>query len=283
MHGRVETPPEPARIAPDDHTLITPLTRADMGAAAQAKYLYFGYMELLHRDAEVMRHVARFGALTTAQIRALLFHDKKSETSCTRSLRRLREAGILASVSVRLPSNSRGGSPMGCYQIGRAAWKSFYTRPYKVMGNPLKLHHTLAVADAYIALKQAERAGAFKISHYRTEPDTWLDIAGVELRPDLYVDLIDENAEAPMRRLYWLEVDQHSEGRDDIAKKVEAYKHAYLHGGMKSFPQVVFVGKDDDTVADLRRWIRPLTRDVETYGDLFVVASQANFMDQLMR
>jgi hypothetical protein len=252
MH-RVRTAYKPADNAPDGSTVFLTLTRQDVPAPAAAQHVYFGGMRLLPRDRALMVGVATFGSLTTSQIDTLFFNDLKSRTPCTRALKRLTEQGMLARVPIRLPSNERGGSPMGCYQIGPNAWPSFYATRYRPIRDQMKLMHTLLVADVYIATRQAERSGWLDIIEAHIEADAWCTVAGVELRPDMLLDVgLREKRE---RRTVWLEIDRGGERQKQIAEKIERYIYAY-HSGQYAgdvFPEVLFLATDAERVKELRQ------------------------------
>ena len=228
------------------------LTCVDQRPAPATQYQYLSGMKLLRRDADVLTGVAGFGALTTAQVRALYFHELKSDSPCTTALRRLVAAGMLAKVTIRFPLKDRG-APMSCFQIGPNGWKSFYSTRFTPIRDQMKLMHTLAVADVYIATKQQERAGEIDILDYATEPDSWLMLGGNDLRPDLYLDLgLRKRGE---RVVHWIEVDLSTERRRHIGEKLERYRRAY--GASAEFkgdqyPQVIFLATTPERVRELR-------------------------------
>ncbi|MGW5074032.1 replication-relaxation family protein [Rhodococcus sp. NPDC004095] len=208
-------------------------------------------MEILHRDMEILRLVARFGQLTTAHLQALVFHQLTTDTQCRRRLTRLVEADLLARVQQRVPGGVRGGSPQYCYQLGRKGWRLFFDERYR-FSTVVKLH-TLCIADLYVRVVEQERVGAIDILDYATEPDSWLMVAGEDLRPDLYLDLgLRERAE---RVAHWIEVDLGTERRRQIVEKLGRYKRAYERSHEfpgDIFPQIVFLATTSERLRELR-------------------------------
>lgn len=200
------------------------LTREAQNPAGATQYQYLLGMKLLRRDADILAGVAENGALTTSQIQTLYFDGLKSRTSCDTVLRRLVADGQLSKVPIRLPLNDRG-APMGCYQLGKNAWRYFYGTRYRDLRDQFKLMHTLASADVYVAVKQAERAGMVKTLDHATEPDTWVTLGGSEIRPDRYFDLVLQGTSE--RVVQWIEVDMGTERGRKIPDKLAAYKRAY--------------------------------------------------------
>lgn len=255
--GCVPTDRQPTADRLVDHTPLAPPTRADARQAAATQYRYLVGMELLERDARLLAGVARFGSMTTAQIATLYFYGLKSDTSYVRRLKHLTEAGMLSRVAVRLPGGSRGGSPMGCYQIGPTGWKSYYTTRFRPIRDQTKLLHTLKVVDVYISLKETERAGYLDILSYNIEFDAWVNVAGAEIHPDMYLELGLRHKRQKVS--LWIEVDRDTEWDKKINDKIQRYKYAKLHDDeypLEVFPDVLFLATDEDRVKELRGIVR---------------------------
>lgn len=266
---------EPGANTQGDNTPTDTLNRGDALPPAAVKYLYLDGMELLLRDADIMRAVARFGSLTTSQIEEMFFLDLKSRTPVTRALKRLTDQGMLARVSVRLPSNRTGGSPMGCFQIGRTSWSSFNTGRYRPVRDQMKLMHTLSVADTYIAIKKAERERWLDVLKVGIDQhDAWVMVAGADLRPDLYVELgLREKRE---RVVLWIEVDMGSERQKQILEKVDRYKYALEHSAeypLDVFPSVLFLACDEARADELRTILRRAPQTPEGFISVALLAS----------
>jgi hypothetical protein len=192
------------------------------------------------RDRSVVELVARFRQLTAEHIRAALFADVSSKTPCDRALKRLCERRYLVRLP-RLVGGVGGGGQQGCYQLGRAGWR-LLERSGSYWAARTVNAHTLAIADCYVALKQAERCGALALLGFETEPTCHRAVGGIQLTPDAYAEV-----GIPERRLkyrLWLEVDLDSEHSSVIRQKCLRYWQAYHEWPEATFPFVVFVARD---------------------------------------
>lgn len=247
-------------------------TSGDEPPRAAAQYLYRSSMQLLARDREILNLVSRFSQLSSGHIDALIFSELASRTPCSNALRRLTGLGLLHRVNQMLPGGARGGSQRYCYALGPNAWRMYSStryRPQRTL-NP----HTLAIADAYVAIKQAEREKWVDVLTYGTEPDSWIDVAGADLRPDLYVELgLREKRE---RVVLWLEVDMGSERQKQILEKVDRYKYALEHSAeypLDVFPSVLFLACDEARADELRTILRRAPQTPEGFISVALLSS----------
>lgn len=247
------------------HIGRTALTSVKSPANAAAQWLHLGSMKLLERDYRILRLVARFGQLTTAQVRMLVFRENLSDTPCETALRRLVRADLLELVEQPHPGGRRGGRAVNVFQLGKEGWKVFFDgrRRFSRVINA----HSLAIADAYVALRTAEHDGWLSVISYATEPDSHLVVAGADLRPDLYVEVgLVERGE---RLALWLEIDLGTERQKQIIEKIERYVYADQRAdeaGLDLFPQsVVFLGIDRERVSDVRRMAKRVKNVPDDY------------------
>lgn len=212
------------------------------------------YMLTLDRDRQIVLTVGRFGQLTTEHLASLHFHGITSRTPLDRALKRLVERRYLARIERRMVGGTGAGSGQYVYQLGSAGWTlvgrlgRYY--PYRAIN-----YHTLAIADAYIELLELERSGRIEIAGLLTEPDSWRTIAGVELRPDLYVEVYKHFPERTLA--LWLEVDMGTERPKQIKDKLAMYWHAYENSDETTMPPdsvVAFLSPDEERAKALR-WI----------------------------
>lgn len=275
---RTITQPEPTLYLPDRGTVEPALTSEDVSCAAAAHYLYFDSMKLLARDVEILRLVSRFSQLTGAHIDALVFGALKAERPSRRAMKRLTDEGLLARVPGRVPGGELGGSPAHTYQIGPEGWRMFWTGRYRP-ARTINLH-TLAIADTYTAVKQAERDGWLDVLNYASEPDSWENVAGADLRPDLYLDLGHRTKRE--RLVYFIEVDLGTERQKQILEKVERYTHAFNHSHqypLDVFPSVLLLAIDQERKQELEQILR---RVGGLPDGLFEVALLSQFPQMLM-
>lgn len=223
-------------------------------------------MKILARDAEVLRWISRFSMLASKQIEGLVFRTSRSSTTFKNSIRRLHEDGLVVRVNRRVPGGSQGGSGQYAYRLSPTAWRMYRSTPYK---NRRTIdYHALEVAAAYIRCLDAQDEGWARVHYVEIEDEAWRTIAGDHIRPDLYLEF--DNLEANRRRYMAVEVDRGTENRPDIRDKVRRYESAREAGGetFRVFPQILFLAPDVARVEQLRRWIREAYRGDEA---LFVV------------
>lgn len=226
--------------------------------------------DLSTRDLAVLRHVARFKQLSAKQIRALLFTDVTTDTPSDRTLLRLVERSYLRRIERRLVGGARGGSGQYVYELGRRGHFLFYTDRH----NPRRTvdHHSIAIADVYIAFKQLEREGVFSIVGMSTEPDCWVTIGGVNLRPDMRIDVEGKSRRQPL----WLEIDMATEAQKQIRAQLDGYYKAFDNTDGEEvgvFPLVIWLAIDEERARELT-WI--ISQMPENARRLFRVSSIAN-------
>lgn len=222
--------------------------------------MYYDHMYLGQRDREILGFASRFGAVTPDQIYHIFFHGL-SKTPRDRAIKRLYSLRLLKRYERPAPGGARGGSGQYIYRLPQ-------TPP-----RPHQLRHTLAIGDSYVAIRQLEHAGAITIEDYGTEPDNWVMVGGVELRPDLYVQVKLRSGEGRRR---WLEIDLATESLGAVQAKLTQYYAAYQNFNNADFeqwgdwlPTVVFVTEDDARA----RWLAKLIdKQPEDARPLFEVA-----------
>lgn len=229
-------------------------------------------MIVLDRDRQIVMAVARFGQLTASHLRAMLFHDRSSQTPLDRALKRLVERKYLARIERRMVGGTGAGSGQYVYQLGREGWKLAGREkaywPFRAVN-----YHTLAIADVYRELLELEHAGRLTIEAFLTEPESWQVIAGADLRPDLFVQVADHLNGRSVS--LWIEVDMGTERQSAIAQKLAAYWHAYQHADeSRVFPQVLLIAPDNDRAKALRYTIAQGDEEAQA---LFVVSTLPEF------
>lgn len=243
----------------------------------RAASLYDETMLATERDRQIVLTIARFKQLTSGQLSELLFHDVASHTPLARALRRLVASGHLARIERRLVGGTGAGSGQYVYQLGSAGWR-LSGREGRYWAFRSVDYHTLAIADVFVSLKKAERERTIKVLTYETEPDTWQELSGVKLTPDMYVELA-----IPSRRetvVLWIEVDLGTERQKQIKDKFARYWHAYQYvEGAEVFPLVVVATPDKQRTYDVQRW---LNSGPEEARKLFRVVEASELIESLM-
>lgn len=208
------------------------------------------YMFATDRDRQIVHEVSRYGQLSSGHIFELLFPGAKSQTRLHEALTRLRTAGYLATIERRPVGGTGAGSGPTVYQLGTKGRKYFgrdKKYPYR------SIHpHTLAIADTAIALKRLEREGTIEIIGMATEPDSWQELAGVDIRPDLFVKLglVGQGISVSL----WIEVDMGTERQKQLKEKLANYWHVRQHVTMeelRTVPRVLFLVPDDERLKEI--------------------------------
>jgi hypothetical protein len=196
--------------------------------------------DLSERDRAVVELVGKFRQLLAGQIKACLFHDVASATPLDRTLKRLVERKHLSRLK-RLVGGDQGGSGQFIYQLGRQGWR-LLDRPGAYWAPQAVNWHSLAIADCYVLLKQAEYRGELEVVQFVTEPACHHDIGPFLLTPDAYVEV--GSCTTKLKYSYWLEVDRGTEHLNKIEEKCVRYWRAFRAWQEEYFPTILFVVPD---------------------------------------
>jgi hypothetical protein len=215
-------------------------------------------LKIIDRDADVLRVISRFNMLTSNQIDRICFRASASRTSMRNTMRRLLAQKLVVRIEHRVPGGARGGSGQYVYRLSSLGWKMLRTGAYPVRRTVD--YHTLAIADVYIALldaQESEEAGKawLRVHYLEIEDEAYRKIEGYAIRPDMYLEL--DNLRRGTRRHFAIEVDMGTENRPVILDKVNRYRHAKMHNRStyKVFPDVIFLVNDTDRAEQLKRWV----------------------------
>ncbi|MEB0287209.1 replication-relaxation family protein [Cryobacterium sp. 10S3] len=233
-------------------------------------------MPPLDRDHQIVLSVARFGQLTSGHLADMHFSDLASPTPLKRAVIRLVASKHLAIIERRPTGGTGAGSGQRVLQLGSAGW-TFARRegrywPYRTINL-----HTLAIVDAYVELTRLERLGRIRIDGFSTEPDSWFNIAGADIRPDITVDV---SGSFPMKSIrLWIEIDMGTERQKAIKDKLERYWYGYVkadNGELDDIEnlQVLFIAPDDARARELRWIIERGDKDAQA---LFMVSKLSEF------
>lgn len=230
---------------------------------------------LTDRDWSILRDVARFRLLTGRQLQLLHIGPGESAARTTRRvLARLTRDRLL----VRLPrqvGGVRAGSSGQVVAIGPVGNRFIEDGQPRRRARDVSdgfLTHTLAIADIYLQLKLAEARGDLRVATVQTEPQCWRSLdrlgSGEWLKPDLYaVIACDDDAVHS-----YVEVDQGTEHRPALLRKMRTYEAAYRSGageGDDVFPRVVWLVPNDNRAALIRQLVAAtpgLTSELHAVG-----------------
>lgn len=243
--------------------------------------------QLSDRDVAVVSSVAAFRFLTGRQLERLRFPPPPGSSATSRATAARVARRVLARLSrdrllVRLErrvGGVRAGSASFVYALGPVGQRLIdpeATRPRRHEPSITFLLHTLAVADVYVGLVAAERAGRVEISQYQTEPACWRRYPALSgehwLKPDLFVVLVAGDFEYHA----FVEVDCGSEHLPALLRKCRQYE-AYYRSGQEQvrrglFPRVVWLMNERRRAERLRAAIR---QDQRLSGELYAVGCPA--------
>ncbi|MGW4842753.1 replication-relaxation family protein [Nocardia brasiliensis] len=243
------------------------------------------------RDWTVVRSVAEHRFLTVGQIHALHFSDL-SRTSglriAQRALARLRELRLLGTMERRVGGIRAGSEGLVHYvdTNGERLLKAETGKPIRRhMTDPTEtfLKHTLAVADAHVALKVAHQAGRLELLAYQVEPAAWRPYVGMAgarliLKPDSYAETV-ASSDSEFEDAWFIEIDLGTESIPRLIKKCRDYE-GYRRMGIEqersdgAFPRVIWSLTAKDLAKAERRRValrEAIDRDRELPSELFHV------------
>ena len=222
---------------------------------------------LPERERQIVATVGQLRLVMGSQLERLHFNKTGKAASRERAARRtlahLSEQHILYRLERRI-GGVRAGSAGHIYSLGsigkrlNAYWQGQGLVRVRTVHEPgtAFVRHTLAVAEQYVRLIEAERAGQCELLGFDAEPACWRTHPAqrggqVTLKPDAYVRLGVREFE----QRSFLEVDCGSEGRAALTRKCDYYV-AYYQTGLEQaeqgvFPRVVWVTTNQEVVRSL--------------------------------
>lgn len=223
---------------------LTPRKLADIGG------------RLSGRDREVMALVGRFRVASGQQLQRLFWPEGSPETRtrlARHGLARLTRLGVLAPLA-RTVGGVRSGSSGRCFALGLSGQRLLAGTPRRQPRYPHTpgeryLSHTLAIAELYVELVEAERHGPLEILAFDPEPVCWRTYLGpwaarLTLKPDAYLKLgVGEYAYS------WLiERDMATESLATIERKAHRHLDYYRTGSEQRArgvtPRVIWIVPD---------------------------------------
>jgi len=231
---------------------------------------------LTDRDRAILRSVDDHHFLTARHIEGLHFDaiapDARGRIT-RRVLARLRGLRVLDTLDRRI-GGVRAGSQGLIYHVGVAGDRLLdhhVRRNGRLRYEPSArfVAHRLAVADAHVALIDADREARVNLADSAVEPATWRTFTGIGaarriLKPDLYAETATAG---DLVRAWFIEIDLGTEHVPTLLTKCLEYE-AYRQTGIEqdrhgSFPIVVWsLTHPDPATAERRR--RALTDAIAT-------------------
>lgn len=221
---------------------------------------------LSERDIAAIESVAKHRFLTGKQLERLHFHDHSTEATgarvCRDVLARLTKQRLLTRLRRRV-GGIRAGSASYVYALGPVGRRLVGEATARHVSEPSStfLEHTLAIADAHLAMIEGASDGGFELIEVEIEPAAWRrypNVAGARqtLRPDLYV----VSARDEFEYCWFLEIDRGTEHKPALVRKCRQYE-AYWRTGIErqrsgTFPLVVWVTDDELRAQEIEAAIR---------------------------
>jgi hypothetical protein len=265
--GRAEyARPLPVGLPPNDNgSLPAPQPFGRERSRVTATYVADLATQLSVRDIGILRDLARVRVLTGNQLERLHFHDLATanrDRARRRILNRLIAWHVVATLARRV-GGVRAGSAGLVYSLDTAGQRVLrlldredellVRRPWTP--GTLFLNHTLAVAELYVGLRAAEQADRLELSEFLAEPASWHYTTSLgTLKPDAYALLAYHDIEDA----WWLEVDQGTESRNTLRRKLNLYllaAQAGVTGPHGVLPRVLVVVPDEKRAASIREII----------------------------
>lgn len=225
--------------------------------------------QLSERDWAILRSVAEHQFLTVRQVEVLHF-ARNAPTSgsriARRTLARLRRLRLLAALERRTGGLGAGSEGLVHYVdvVGDRLLRGRSGRRARRFHEPSRrfVRHRLAIADARLALIEADHRHQLELVESAVEPTSWRRFTGIggarlTLKPDLYVETAADR-DGDLVSAWFLEIDLGTEHIPTLLKKCHDYE-AYRRTGIEqdrhgAFPLVVWsVTHTDEARATPRR------------------------------
>ena len=249
-------------------------------------------LQLTDRDLQALRTVSRFRVMSGAQLGRLFWPEGSPSTRgrlARRGLNRLSQLDVLEPLARRV-GGERSGSASTTYAVGRAG--QYILQSERASGRRVRraytpgaryLAHTLAVAELYVDLVDAERRGRLEIAAFSPEPECWRPYTGawgaaLTLKPDAYLKLTVGDYEYS----WFIEQDMATEAQTTIESKARRYFDYYRTGTEQTahgvFPRVLWIVPDTAHAERVRDTLGRLPTDAHR---LFAVTTAAEAVSLL--
>lgn len=250
--------------------------------------------QLTDRDHAILRSVNDHRFLTVQQIQALHFANlapTSARRTTKRVLARLRSLRVLGAL-VQTIGGARAGSQGLVHYVdavgdrilrGRSGRDA--RRTYEPSARFVK--HRLAIADAHIALIEADRNNAIELVGSAVEPATWRTYIGLgsarrTLKPDLFAETATDD---DLVHAWFIEIDLGTEHIPTLLAKCREYE-AYRQTGIEQdryggFPLIIWSMSHPDPANAARRreaLIKAITADPRLPNALFRVINPAGLL-----
>nr|WP_269781656.1 replication-relaxation family protein [Nocardia bovistercoris] len=257
---------------------------------------------MTERDTAILRSVAEHKFLTIGQIEVLHFDNTPGSRAraARRACARLRRLGVLGGLTRTVGGTSGGSGGLIHYvdEVGdRLLRRDSERRTRRPFREPTErfLNHQLGIADAHVALVQADHARQLELLRCDIEPTAWRDYVGIggarlTLKPDLYAETACPPGSEYVDAAF-IEIDKGTESIPTLIKKCREYEN-YRRQGIEqersdgAFPIVVWsITAESEAKAERRRIAlrEAIARDRGLPDDLFQVIASEQLIDTMQK
>lgn len=282
----------PAGLQPNDNGSLPPQSSFGRSHRASDAYVVGLTSELTVRDQAILRDLRLTRCLTGRQLERLHFHDlgaANRDRARRRVLNRLIRLSVVATLSRRV-GGVRAGSAGLVYALDAAGQRVLRLldedgkparRPWTP--SPLFLAHTLAVAELYVSLREAERAGYVELPVFLAEPACWQRTISLgTIKPDAHALLASKDIEDA----WWIEVDQGTESSTTLRRKFSLYllaAQAGVTGPDGILPRVLVTVKDEHRLDMIRGIIDGLDANSQRLFSVVLHRNAIAFMVKVLQ
>ena len=240
---QTEVPPQSGRPRPLNKTALFRIER-----------------QLTDRDKTVLESLKKFRFLLTAQLKRLHFYappnDTARATATTRTLRRLRDYGLIRSLERRV-GGARSGSGSMIWHLTEAGYRLLQLhQPDEQSRTTVKepstqfLEHTLSVAECAVQMECICRPSEdLDVIRIETEPPCWRSFQEngktTILKPDMFAVTRYDGYED----LWFIELDLGTESVAQVIDKCKVYRRYFFteieQEANDVFPLVVWIVPDE--------------------------------------
>lgn len=283
----------PAGSFPSDNgSLPTPQSFGRERNRVTAVYVATLATQLSSRDQAILRDLERIRVLSGNQLERLHFHNLAAanrDRARRRVLNRLITWHTVTTLSRRV-GGVRAGSAGLIYSLDTAGQRVLCLldkqedQPVRRPWTPgtLFLAHTLAVAELYVQLREAERAGQLELPKFLAEPASWQRTASLgTIKPDAYALV----AYGDVEDTWWIEVDQATESRNTLRRKLNLYllaAQAGVAGPDGVLPRVLITVPDERRLAAMREIIGDLSMNAERLFSVTLHSQAIEYLAEIL-
>ncbi|MEU4706750.1 replication-relaxation family protein [Nocardia salmonicida] len=255
------------------------------------------------RDWAILRSVYEHRFLTVGHVYELHFSSLSpvhGRRSAQRVLERLRSLHVLGDIERRMGGAAAGSDGLVHFvdTNGERLLRAETGQPVsRHLTDPSEtfLKHTLAIADAHVALARAHHARDVELLTYAVEPACWRRYIGpggarLTLKPDMYFSVSPGPASEYVDD-YFLEVDRGTEPISRLIKKCRDYE-TYRRTGIEqdnsdgAFPRIIWSMSAKDPAKALRRSAalrEAIDRDRNLLSELFCIVIPEEMVSLVQR